>query len=114
MNNKQRLLSGVILSMLMAMPVAQAQEQRNYPSNSRAVGVIEYSRGLTSLQAVSRGNAIAGKGTKFSKKDIITTGKKSFAILKLTDGTRLTLRPNSKFSVEEFNHDKNAAGIVLH
>ena len=68
-----------------------------------AVGIVEYSRGATTLQGAAQGASIVSRGAKFNRNDVITTGKKSFAILRLTDGTRLTLRPNSKFAVEEFN-----------
>lgn len=82
---------------------ANMQQPRGSTSASGAVGVIEYSRGATTLQGGTQGASIVSRGVKFKRNDIITTGKKSFAILRLTDGTRLTLRPNSKFAVEEFN-----------
>ena len=83
---------------------AAAQANRLQPrTTTGAVGVVEYSRGATTLQGASQGASIVSRGAKFNRNDIITTGKKSFAILRLTDGTRLTLRPNSKFAVEEFN-----------
>lgn len=71
-----------------------------------SVGVIEYTRGAATLQDANQSAQLVGRGTAIKQKDVITTGKKSFAILKLSDGTRLTLRPNSKFSVEEFNPSK--------
>lgn len=81
---------------------------------SKTVGVIEYTRGPATLQGKSKQPQVAGRGVKFGRNDIITTGKKSFAILRLTDGTRMTLRPNSKFAVEEFNPSptKNASATL--
>jgi len=83
--------------------------QRGSGNTSGAVGVVEYSRGATTVQGAEQGEgvSIVSRGAKFNRNDVITTGKKSFAILRLTDGTRLTLRPNTKFAVEEFNPSLN-------
>ncbi len=80
------------------------------------VGVVEYTRGAATLQGSQRAPQIIGRGAKFNRNDVITTGKKSFAVLRLSDGTRMTLRPNSKFAVEEFNPaltDKASATLRL-
>jgi len=47
------------------------------------------------------------RGSKVSTGDLIITEKKGQVQIKMTDGTLLAVRPNSKFKISEYQYDKN-------
>ena len=51
-----------------------------------------------------------GKGLALKEGDRLTTGEGATAILKLADGTRMTLRPNSEMVVQVYKYAENASG----
>ena len=66
------------------------------------VGVVDYVRGVVTAQHGDEGTRIMGKSAKIFEKDIITTANRSFAIVKMKDGTKITLRPNSSLGIEKY------------
>jgi len=67
------------------------------------VGEVSYSRGVLTGQPEGASPRLKGKGQSISQGETLSTGKRSFAIIKLNDGTRMTLRPNTVFRVDELN-----------
>ena len=67
------------------------------------VGEVSYSRGVLTGQPEGASPRLMGKGQSISQVEILSTGKRSFAIIKLNDGTRMTLRPNTIFRVDQLN-----------
>ena len=71
------------------------------------IGVVKFSRGVVAaenkLQAESR---LIAKGEKIYLKDTIQTAAKSFVILAFNDGSKITLRPESSFSINEYVNKK--------
>ena len=71
------------------------------------IGVVKFSRGVVAaenkLQAESR---LIAKGEKIYLKDTIQTAAKSFVILSFNDGSKITLRPESSFSINEYVNKK--------
>jgi hypothetical protein len=49
-----------------------------------------------------------GQGALVAEGDTLTTGKDSFAILKLTDGTRMTVRPNTELVMNTYRYEPAA------
>ena len=82
-----------------AMPLAAASE----------VGKTVFVRGAATAQSQSGGGRILGKDSPLYEGDVITTGPRSFAILGLSDGTRMSLRPNTVFEIEGMKYDASAA-----
>ena len=82
---------------------------------SATTGSVTYVRGAVTKQSVSDGsNAhLLVKGNELSIGDVIKTGSKSFAMLKLEDGTRLTIRPNTSFVVEKMNAKKDSTASAV-
>jgi len=66
------------------------------------VGVVEYARGAVTAQHNQYGTRIMGKGAAVYEEDVITTGNRSFAIVKMSDGTKMTVRPNSSLGIEKY------------
>ena len=56
---------------------------------------------------------IIGKGFPLLEGDVISTGDRSFAVFTLTDGTKMTLRPNSVFAIEHFLEAETSAVLKL-
>ncbi len=68
-----------------------------------AAGEVEFVRGAGSLQRPGRPAQLLGRGQQVEQGDTITTGPNSSAILKLTDGTRMTMRADSKFVLQTYD-----------
>lgn len=84
-------------------------------SAGNEVGSVSYVRGAVTKQSQADGaNAhLLTKGKTLKAGDVIKTGSKSFAMLKLADGTRLTIRPKTSFVVEEMNAKKDSTASAV-
>ena len=75
-------------------------------------GEVVIARGVTTAHQPSAAGRIVGAGSPVLAGDIITTGPRSLALLKLADGTRVTLRPETTFQIEKFSIAAEDAGAV--
>lgn len=66
------------------------------------IGETVFTRGAVTAQNGSEVRVL-GKGEVVYKADILTAGPASFAVVKMGDGTRISLRPDSVLSLDEFN-----------
>jgi hypothetical protein len=99
MNKKRILKYGILLISLISSQLLCAEE----------VGLIQYTHGAVIMQNMDGSNArLVAKNTSFQRGEVLLTGDESFIIVKLKDETRLTLRSNSSFSVEQFNPAKDS------
>ena len=97
----KRLLAG-LLALSMAVPAGFAQ-----PAVS-AVGEVEFARGVGFAQTPGQNPRSLGKGLPVREGDRLTTAEGASAILKLQDGTRMTVRPNSEMVISQFKFRDNA------
>ncbi|MBE9560593.1 MAG: FecR domain-containing protein [Proteobacteria bacterium] len=78
------------------------------------VGLVQYTRGAVTMQNMDGSSArLIAKNEKVQRGEVLKTGPRSFTIIKLNDGTRMTIRPNSSFSVEQFNPKKDSTATAL-
>ena len=77
------------------------------------VGEVRYSRGVLTGQLSGETIRIKGKGQIIDQGEVLSTGKNSFAIIRLNDGTRMTLRPNTVFKVDELNTNAGEENALL-
>ena len=97
-----RLLILLVLS-LVVMPINADTE----------IGKTVFARGITMAESlggeirVLDGDAVVFEG------DTLTTGEKSFVVLEFNDGTRMSLRPNTIFELEQFKPENNKADVRL-
>ena len=63
-------------------------------------GVVEFSRGVGFAQLQGQMPRTLGKGLLLNEGDRLTTSEGATAIIKLNDGTRMTLRPRSEIVVQ--------------
>ena len=78
------------------------------PVAGQAVGEVEYSRGAGVAQAPGKAPRIMGKGLSLEEGDRLTTSDGSTAIVKLQDGTRMTVRPNSELIMQTYKYREGA------
>ena len=82
--------------------------------NAEEVGLVQYTRGAVTMQEINgEGARLIAKNEVVLRGEVIKTGPRSFTIVKLKDGTRMTIRPNSSFSVEQFNSKKDSTASAL-
>ena len=77
------------------------------------VGHVQFLRGAVSAQNISGGVRILSDGSPIFQGDTITTGKKSFAVLKFIDETKVSIRPDSIFAVDTFSIQENNESAIM-
>ncbi len=70
------------------------------------VGELTYARGAVTAQGADGSVRLLGKGGAVQRGDVLTTARRSYAVLKMNDDSKLTLRPNTAFKVEKFAQGK--------
>ena len=65
-------------------------------------GEVEFAKGVGVAQASSKGPRALSQGVAIEPGDTVTIGSNSFAVVKMTDGTRMTLRPNTAIRFEDY------------
>jgi len=73
-----------------------------------AAGEVEFSRGVGFAQTPGETPRTLGKGLALREGDRLTTSDGASAIIKLADGTRMTLRPNSELVLQQYQFRENA------
>jgi len=70
---------------------------------------VEFSRGVGFAQAPGQMPRTLGKGLPLQEGDRLTLADGATAIIKLNDGTRMTLRPNSEMVVHQYKYQEGAS-----
>jgi hypothetical protein len=77
------------------------------------VGEVTYSRGVLTGQVDGTAARIIGKGISLHNGETINTGSRGFALIKLEDGTRMTLRPNTTFKIENVDTTEGSENALF-
>jgi hypothetical protein len=88
----------VAAPVLLLAPLAQAQ----------SAGEVEFSRGVGFAQTPGEVPRTLGKGMPLKEGDRLTTSDGASAVIKLQDGTRMTVRPNSELVLQQYKFKENA------
>jgi hypothetical protein len=91
-------LAALGMSLLLAVAGAAAQ----------SAGEVEFSRGVGFAQTPGQAPRTLGKGLPLREGDRLTTSDAGSAIIKLEDGTRMTVRPNSEIVLQQYRFKENA------
>ncbi len=91
-----RALLGTVLLLAAAGAIAQQ------------AGEVEFSRGVGFAQTPGGTPRTLGKGLPLREGDRLTTSEGASAIIRLEDGTRMTVRPNSEIVVQQYHFKENA------
>ena len=92
-----------LLVSLFSLIDAHAQQVANAPM---PIGQIEYSRGVSVIQQPGQQPRFSGPGQALYQGDVLTTSDKSLAAIKLNDGTRMTLRPDTQVILQNYAFDQ--------
>jgi hypothetical protein len=76
---------------------------------AQPAGEVEFARGVGFAQSAGQLPRTLGKGMLLNEGDRLTTAEGSAAIIKLRDGTRMTLRPNSEMVVQQYQYKEGSA-----
>lgn len=93
-----RWLGPLVVQCLLMVPMAHAQ----------TAGEVEFARGVGFAQTPGEGPRTLGKGLPLREGDRLTTSEGASAIIKLQDGTRMTVRPNSELVLQQYQFRENA------
>jgi len=97
-SNKSRLLCLAFGLGLLVVSGARAQ----------TAGEVEFSRGVGFAQTPGQTPRTLGKGLPLREGDRLTTSEGASAIIKMQDGTRMTVRPNSELVLSQYQFKENA------
>ena len=78
------------------------------PASAQIAGEVEFARGVGFAQAPGQIPRTLGKGLSLKEGDRLTTSEGASAIIKLDDGTRMTVRPNSEMVLQQYHFKENA------
>ena len=78
-------------------------------------GEVVFAKGITTAQIGGGPVRLLAAGSKLFQGDVITTANRSFAVVKFIDDTRMTLRPNTVFRLDEyqFRDEQSSAALRL-
>ena len=76
--------------------------------SAQVAGEVEFARGVGFAQTPGQGPRTLGKGLGLREGDRLTTSEGASAIIKLDDGTRMTIRPNSEMILQTYHFKENA------
>jgi len=98
------------MAMTGVQAMAWGQTSTDPGPNARppVVGEVTYSRGVGFAQLPGASPRTLGAGLPLMQGDRLTTAAGASAILKLSDGTRMTLRPQTELVLEQFRFSPDA------
>ncbi len=106
MDRYKHLLIGLLLALWLAQPLKlQAATDR--------VGEVAYARGVLTGRIEGKPARILGRGDPLHAGETLQTGSRSFALIRFKDGTRMTLRPNTKFRIESVATEKGKESAFM-
>lgn len=77
------------------------------------VGEVKFASGVLTGQVGNDAPRILGKGLPLHNGETLNTGSSGFAVIKLEDGTRMTLRPNTSFKIVNVDARKGKENAFL-
>jgi hypothetical protein len=89
-------LAAALAIVAAAVPTPEAAAQ------GTRVGEVEFVRGAGAAQRDGAEPRVLGQGAPIEQGEVVSTTGNSVAIIKLNDGSRMTLRPNTRIRVDDF------------
>jgi hypothetical protein len=77
---------------------------------AQSAGEVEFARGVGFAQTPGQTPRTLGRGLPVNEGDRLTTSDGASAIIKLEDGTRMTVRPNSELVLSQYKYKENDPG----
>ena len=70
-------------------------------------------KGVVSVERADGSVQVLGSGMALHVGDVLTTGNRSYGIIEMADGSRMTLRPNTRFALQEFSIRKKKERAIF-
>lgn len=96
----------MFLLLALAVPAAHAQEA------GQEVGRTLLARGAVTAQLGGEARLV-NRGAAVYQGEVLSSGRGSFAVIEYSDGTRMTLRPNSQLRIEHFDTDEGEESALV-
>jgi hypothetical protein len=82
----------------------------------QVIAHVSFAKGSNAAQQPGVAPRILGKDTEIFRGDNIQTTESSFVIIEFTDSSKVTVRPNSNFSIDQYDNKSmsKTAQLVLH
>ena len=71
-------------------------------ASAQSVGEVDFAKGVGFAQTPGQSPRTLGKGLALKEGDRLTTADGSLAVIKMQDGTRMTVRPNSEVLIQQY------------
>jgi hypothetical protein len=83
---------------------------------AESVGKVSFVRGSVAAISTTQSSRLLGKDEPIYLGDNLQTSAQSFIIIAFNDGTKITIRPNSSFSINQYSNqpEKKSAEMELH
>lgn len=82
-------------------------------AGAQEVGQVSFVQGVTSAQSPGGPPRFLAKGDAIAQGEVVSTSERGYAVLGLKDGTRLTLRSNTAFAVNELNQQAGSESLAM-
>ena len=76
-------------------------------------GTATFVRGVATAQGKDGGARIINTGAPLRAGDVLRTARNSYAVLRLADDSKITLRPDTVFEIEDFNKEAGTGSVLL-
>jgi hypothetical protein len=76
-------------------------------------GEVAHVQGAVTAQQKDEAPRFVSKGDPLQEGDVLMTSNRGYAIIGLQDGTKMTLRPSTVFSIDEYKQAQGKAGFSL-
>ncbi|MBK8118546.1 MAG: FecR domain-containing protein [Sulfuritalea sp.] len=82
-------------------------------ASAQEVGQVNFVQGVTSAQSPGGQPRFLAKGDAIAQGEVVSTSERGYAVLGLKDGTKLTLRSNTAFAVDELNQQAGSESLAM-
>jgi hypothetical protein len=80
---------------------------------AQPVGNVVYVQGIASAQKPGETTRFIQKGDPINQGEVINTAGRGYAVIELKDGSKMTLRPDTSFSIPEYREGTSSDGMLM-
>jgi hypothetical protein len=80
---------------------------------AQSVGNVVYVQGIASAQKPGEAARFIQKGDAINQGEVINTAGRGYAVIELKDGSKMTLRPDTSFSIPEYREGTSSDGMLM-
>jgi hypothetical protein len=92
-------------STYIALSILMIGAVMSLPSHASS-GTVILAKGVVTATGANNSSRVLAKGAPIDEGDVINTSKKSFAVIRMLDNTKLTLKPGTTIAIGKFNDEE--------